>query len=125
MRRHAECVPVVGIWNVIFHELRLIIRGSLRQNLEIDPARRMARSNPRFNAKFMARLLHEREVHIVGDFSLNQRPPDSPPVGCSIYEDRSVTRPSLAEVHGCGAVASFEKPAIVRMKFQLVKSIKE
>jgi hypothetical protein len=31
----------------------------------------------------------------------------------------------LAEVHGCGAVASFEKPAIVRIKFQLVKSIKE
>src|SRR6185503_8400880 len=29
------------------------------------------------------------------------------------------------DVHGCGAVASFEKPAIVRIKFQLVKSIKE
>ena len=65
MSRHAERVPVVRVWDVILHQLRFVVRGPLRQNLQIDPSRRMARSNTGLDAKFVTGLLHQREVHDV------------------------------------------------------------
>src|SRR5262249_34026912 len=119
VRGHADDMPVRRIRDVIFHQIGIVIGAALGCNLQIHTPGRMAYPDAGFDAKFMIRLLHQTQIHLVRNLALNQRPPDATLVCGSIHKNRGVAIPSLTEVHGGGSVSCTKQPTLDTVGIQL------
>ena len=87
VRRHADDVPVRRVRNVVFHQVGVIVGAALSRDLQVHPPWCVAHADSRLDTKFMPGLLHQTQIHVIGNLALNQRPPDPTFVSSSIHND--------------------------------------